>query len=371
MEYSWNIKELKRKKLLASLYKGKRYLNQYQSIINSIDIKKDNFNKEDILVIDEIKNISFDEAIKMFSAGLEYVPEDLYEIFTDVFICFEDIYALSETFKYEKINISNDELINICYEIISSMGIREYIEYFEQIINPNKHILNIQEEMPSACEGISHRVGGVTYIDPLFDKSYINIFRSYTIQDIEYLIHESFHAIYNHILRDKGIKSPLLNELEGLYASIYTNNYLSHTQYKDEALKSRKDEINTQITNSYLLMINHILYITSRNKEFKLDKANEYLDSLSDTTKIKILPEELDKYLSVIGFELIEYMFGYFTALDLISLNDIEYSDRMLLKILSNDSDSIMDNLRKHNVTFMDDGLNNFINEYNLTRRIK
>lgn len=369
MNYSWNVKKIKRDLALAKLFHAKRTIKYYNYLLKGIDINQDSFDKKEILLFDKTDELNFDEARDLFLTGLDYIPDELYESFLDIFSWFENIKSLEMPSEYSKIDLTNDELITLAHDIFKSMDNKEVMDAFNVLINKHNNLLNIQEATNNKT--VTKCVGGITYYHPLRRKSHVNIFREHTIEDIEYTVHESMHFIYKYLLhryyRRESIH--LFDELEGEYANIYVARYLEDNGFKD-ASTLRKSLVNNVLTASYLLMVNHVLFKTSKNKEFDCAAATKELNSKLQTVKIDILPEELTSYLTISGYEELTDILSYLTALELFY--DYEPSDALekIGSLKVNDSEVLLENLACENIHFHENGYKDFIKEYKITHKI-
>lgn len=369
MKYSWNLKRIQQYKKLYQLLKYQKGIEQYQLLET---IKKQTFNLEDVLIQEEKESIDFESLKYFFGIGIEYIPSILYKSITDFFFWCEDLSCLEEPEKLKTLNISIDDIITITHDIIASTNNKTVLQIFNSLIKSHKNLINFQDviELP---KGATESLGGITTRVPFNKKSYINVFRNHTIEDIEMFTHEVFHYIYNYLLYS-AYKKPdirMLGELEGQFGSIYATRFLSRYDLKEESEKLQKNHFNSIITSSYLVMINHILFVTSKNNEFDLTAANKMLNERLTKINIEIPESDLPKYLTVQGFEKITNIISYLIALELINSN-LSLSDMLniMYSLKYNDSTHLLENLQNHDINFYQD-YNNFIKEYSLTHKLK
>lgn len=370
MNYAWDIKKIKQSLFLAKLLNNKKSIKYYNFLLNAMDINHENFDKRELLLYDKTDELNFDEALRLFITGLDYIPDELYEAFLDIFTWFEDIEALEVTSKYSQIALTDDELVTLAHDIIKSMNNQEILDIFNIIIKKENHLLNIQEANANN-KTCTQCIGGVTYFHPRKRKSHINIFREHTIEDVEYLVHESMHFIYKYLLNRYYKKDyiHLFGELEGEFANVYVARYLEQIGFP-EASKLRKMLVDNTLTESYLLMVNHLLFKTAKNKQFDCIAATNELNSKLKEVEIDILPEEISSYLTISGYEELTNILCFLTALELN--NDYEPTDALekmgLLK--ANDSEVLFANLAREKIHFHEDGYKDFIKEYKITHKI-
>lgn len=191
-----------------------------------------------------------------------------------------------------KLNLSDEDLIEIVREMVKSLRIKEFTKIYDKIATPTLHRLNIQKNNLKYTAGTLQYVGGITLNDPLFDKSYINIFRNYTIEDVEVLFHEVMHAILYSLMRPIYTKNQnniyLLQELEGQFGSLYAYEYLSYIGFNKEMKELKNEYIDSILTSSFLFIVNHVLFATSENQTFNLKAAEERInEQLKNTYKTK------------------------------------------------------------------------------------
>lgn len=370
MNYTWNAKKIKRDMTLAKLIHDQKALNYYKLLLSGLDTNQETFDKRELMLFDKCDELDYNTASKLFTTGLEYIPNDFYDVATDIFTWFEDTKSLYGEETYSHLELTDDELVTLCHDIIKSMNDEYLLKIFNILIKKENHLLNIQESNPNT-KTTTDCVGGVTYYHPHKRKSHVNLFREHTIHDIEYLVHESLHFVYKYLLNSyyKENYMCLFGELEGEYANIYVARYLEQIGFKDTALL-RKTHVNNVITASYLTMINHILFSTSKNQQFDVVAATEEVNKYLKYIHIYILESELPSYLTVSGFEEVTKILCYMTALELA--NDYEPSDALgkITSLKTSDTIDLFACLRRENIHFHDDGYKDFIKEYKITHKI-
>lgn len=375
MEYRWNKYELLIKKTIAILLKNPKALNIFEILLELSDLKHNQVDKDKIMICEENPIIDFNERLCYFITSLYHIPEDLYNDLTDIFTWFQDLSCLRERPVLDKNELTDDDLITLAHDIITSMNNKELLIGFNKLLPKFKHTLNIQAQVLEKTSSSSQELGGVALFDPIFHKNYISIFRKYTLDDVETTTHEFLHAILRSMMEPYYKNSNnvyLLRELEGYYGSQVAIRYLDNIGFKKEAFSMRKSLLYSNITSSYLMMINQILFQTAKNADFNLEKANEYLKNLNLNIKIEILEEELPRYLSISGFDECINLLGYLTSLDLLEsgYTPLEATRRMI-NLKRDDSLEIEKNFDKHGITFHKDGYRNLIKEYKYIKELK
>lgn len=372
MTYTWSKKELIIKRWIAKLLNNHCSYEQISNLLDLIDIS-DSTVKLDDLILFEREEFNFESAKRYFTSGLEYIPENIYERILDIYFWCEDTEALKCKTNYCKLKLSDDDLISIVADLINSLKSPLITKEFNKLLPRFKHIINIQKNNEEVTKGLEEKLGGITLLEPLFKKSYITIFREYTFEDIEALFHECLHAIFFSIFISLYKRDNILffRELEGSFANIYCSRYFKNTPLASEGNKLRKALVDEIVTQSYLLMTNHLLFRTSSDASFNLDKVNEQLDSLTNKNKIQINSSDLPTLLSIQGFDEITSVISYLVSLDIIE-SDLPIKSQIdsLMRLKSHDSEALMLNLQNSPVTFYKDNYTNLTKEYNLTRKI-
>ena len=254
--YTWNKRELELKRKLALLLRKPEYAKHYELILNQLNLTDELFKPSDIMVNNRPSTINYYESLSRFSAGLEYLSEDTYMSMAEIFLMIEDHNAFNRKEELNPLLLTNTALIELVRDMIESFHIKEFNSIYDKIINPKEQRLNIQKNDLSYTAGTLEYVGGITLNDPLFDKSYINIFRNYTIEDAEVLLHEVMHAIYYSLMRPIYTKNRnniyLLQELEGQFGSLYTYEYLSKQGFTREMDILKREYMTNLRLDSYI-----------------------------------------------------------------------------------------------------------------------
>ena len=365
--YKWKKQELLAKKILASILNKKDIKDHYDLILRQMDLSEKKFNLEDILILNKKEEINYFEALRRFTTGLEYLSEDIYLSMAEIFMMIEDHEALRHFLKLPKYKLNEQELIDIVSEMIYSFNIKEFNEIYKRIINPKLHQLNIQNNINETI-GAVECINGITLIDPLFKKSYINIFRNYTLEDVEVLFHEVMHAIFYELMRKhyKMNKNNiyLLQELEGQFASLYSYDYLSSIGYKSEAKLLKKDYIDGILTSSFLIIVNHVLFATSINQKFDLSAASKRMNEQL-RYPIILTEEQLSECLNINGLVTLTTMISSLISMEIID-KEISLQDKieLLYNLKLDDSIKLDDNMKKYNVDFKANNFKTLIKTY-------
>ena len=366
MKYRWNLVELKLKLLKAKLLQNKAALEQYKSIIDQYELNKD-LSPKDFLMSEPVYDLCWGEAINQYASYTHPVDDTIFDIVTELFIKFGDTLDIFEKSDYTPFNLSDNELIEEAYSIIKSMDAPDVLEFFEELLYKRKfNILDNHEAM----EGNTVVVNGLTFKDDLYNTSYINIFRNYTVQDIDTMVHETMHAYYNRLLHDYSFtgNTPYLMELEGEFGSMYAADQMAIKGYPDTDILINS-EIDYYLQTSYITLITSLLFITASNQSYNLEALNNRIEHDIKQFNIVIMDEDIPNFLGVNQYECFANTTAYLTAVDLMKT----YSTPEIIDIIGlmklYDGKDIIGLLDRYGVTFHRDGLKNFTNRYTLARK--
>lgn len=366
MEYRWNLVELKTKKLLAKLLKRSISYQQYCDIIKQFDLSGE-FNKEDFLMNDTLESLDFDAIVKEYFICIDSLNDDIYNICTDMFPRFCKDIKLFDKHIFERINLSNRELVLYADEIISSLGNSHLLSYYRWLLKNNK--INIIESDDSKLYSPSGQLKGLTLRDNMFNTSYINLFRSYTIEDIESLVHEVMHAYYNYIDRNDNDECKMLFELEGEFGSYLAQDKMQKDGYR-EAIIMKREQQEYMLYKSLFLLVNHIAILCSNNHEFDIPTTQLRINEEISPIKITLSEEDLKNYFSINAYLEVSNIVSYLTSLDLIKNFSIEESIAKIASLKEFDGYDVIENLDYHGITFHKDGLVNFTDEFNNNKKL-
>lgn len=355
MEYTWKKSELNKKLLLAKLSKDTKSIELYTLLLNILNDKETT--EELNIRTNNQTNINLQYAKKYFATGLEHINEDLYSIAIDLYRIINNSMYLNQKFKYKRYPISNDELINVVRNIIRFFNNPEMLDYFDYLIHHN--YLNIKEDANKVIND-TQKTGGLTFYDYQAKKTYINTFRYYTIEDVEILLHEFFHAFFFNKNKLNEPSFHKLPELEGMIGSFLAYQYLEECDNPD-ALTLRKEMFSSIITESFLSMMNHILILN----DYDPKETNKILKSLDLSDKISIDSSDIPSFLNIQGFNTITNIIAYLITLDIFSeIKDPHEIINILTLLKMNDTSDILENINDFNIiTFHKDGLKNLQKE--------
>ena len=366
MKFRWSLVELKLKLLQAKLLKNKEALLQYQSIINQYQYNE-NLTPKDFLMSEPAYDLCWCEAINQYASYTNPVDDTIFDIVTDLFIKYGDSLEIFENSSYTPLYLSNDALVEEVYNILISMNAADVLEFFEELVYKRKINIIDRNEI---LKGNTEEVAGITFKDSLHNISYINLFRNYTVQDIDSLVHETMHAYFNRLLHDYSFtgNTPYLMELEGEFGSMYATDQMAIKGYPDTNTLINS-EIDFYLQNSYITLITSLLFITGSNRDYNLDALNNRLEHDIKNLNIIIRDEDVPNFLGVNQYECFANTTAYLTAIDLMKT----YSTPEIIDIIGlmklYDGKDIIGLLDRYGVTFHRDGLENFNKRYTLARK--
>lgn len=368
MQYHWNKYELLLKRQIAQLLHNEHMQTTFNIMLDSYDLSKTTVSKEQILLASDKDKINYQDSYLYFSSGLKYIPTTLYQDMVDIFSFVEDLNTLNGEPVYEHVYFSDDELITFAHDIIKSMNNPLILKEFNNLLHKLRHILNIQKVVEDKISSPTEALGGITFYDELFYKSYINIFRNYTIEDVEILTHECLHAIFFKLFgkANKIKRVPfLLQELEGQFASQLSARYLDSIGLSTEANKLHKYFVDAIFCSSFLLLVNHLLFATSTNEKFDFTKLNTCLEQYFKNIRLTLSESELPTYLTIQGFNEATEMLSSLAAMDLLNMEeDMATITNKMINLKQNDGTDIFTNFENNGITFYQDGYKNLAKEY-------
>ena len=259
---------------------------------------------------------------------------------------------------------STKDLISMAYEVYNSLPTKSnlYKNYFLEYTNPRNHKIKlIQNEINS-----NFSVYGYIYFFhiPTYNP-FIIMTQDKTMEDISVLCHEIGHAIFYNPSVTTLNRSLFLGEVEGYYFEYMTRKYLEKMGYDKSILDELEYRRFTTIFDGYVsfYMMHLLLEKYKFNKKITLDKVMKYLITKVDRNfNLDNVNEAFIRYsLNQNNFNVSKYFMSYLAYLDIEELDkvDPEYAFRMLREVCKIEGDYIIPKLRKHNITFMDDGCKN------------
>lgn len=365
MEYNWSIEKIRNHK------RQLRYLLRYSKGLSSDkkeelkqDIKRLIEMKKsiglDLICYPRIKNIRYVDSNRFLPTYTlqEYMllPSNLKKATLNSIACFRNFEDCYENIELPKINLTDQELVDMSYDFYCWLPKKSYQKYFCTFTNPKNHLLRF-------VSGSIHDSYGLTqfFYYPSY-QPYFSICRENTIGDFTTLNHEIAHGIFckhgtYNLLNNQHY---YLMELEGSFFDFLSGMYLKG-KVDDSIIKEidyyRFITEYNDICEFYL--IDYAVYLTLRNKNIDIISMERKI--LRDGLDINIDETNLHSALCESSREYAKYFLSYLTSLDLESIyeKDPEYAFYLFEKIRRNKTDDIFSNLRENGITFMDDGYQN------------
>lgn len=247
--------------------------------------------------------------------------------------------------------ISNDDLVNMSDNFYKSLNNGKYYQFFREFTNKNNHLLRFVSD---TCSSINADI--LTTFYPRF-VPYFTIQRTNTYTDFISINHEIAHGIfarYDHY-KFAFTESDLLCELEGDFFDYLLAKYLKENGYEHAVRNIELDKLNS----IYFSFCDFILY----HYAIKSLKRNNNIDHVLVNQEILLDGFEtiLDKSSLIDSLQQspklnATYLISFLTSIELEEIyeSDPEYAFYLLEKIRFNKEDTVVDNLRKNNIKFVD-----------------
>lgn len=304
-----------------------------------------------------IQYIDMDRLIPLSSyQDYKNIPVDIRRVIIGAINCFKDFNLDMENIISSKLNVSNQDLIDLSYQFYQWLPDSKYLSLYSEYIESKKSNLYFLDY--SNTETV---IRGLTF--PIYFPNYephIFIFRDYSIEDLYSLCHEGAHAIF--LKEDRPLMNHhfFLQELEGCFFNYLSSQYLKNKCDGRVILSQDYGYLAGQFDNIIAIYIfNLALKILHNEGQISFSKIKEEIlkRNLPIITEKNILRETLLEKTKVKAM----YILSYLTTLDLepIFEQDPEYAFYLFEKIRRNKTDDIFSNLRENGITFMDDGYQN------------
>lgn len=366
MEYRWNLVELKAKRLLAKVLQKQISYQQYVDIIKQYDLSGE-FDKEDFLMSDGLDSLDYKEVIKNYFVCVDNINDDLYNLCVDLFPTYCKDLKVFDKHVYNKIDFSNRDLILYVDKIIASLNIDELLRYYRWLVSHNK--INIIDEDESKLYSNNGQLKGLTLRDDLFNTSYINIFRSHTIEDFETLLHEVMHAFFNYVDRNENDEPKMFFELEGEFGSYIAQDCLEKDGFQEASILKREQQ-EYMFYKSLFLLVNHLTILTSNNNSFDIQAAQKRINEEISPISVTLTEADLKNYFSINAYLEVSNIVSYLTSLDLLKKYCFSEAMEKIASLKKFDGYDVIENLDYHGITFHKDGLVNFTDEFNKNKKL-
>lgn len=232
--------------------------------------------------------------------------------------------------KVKEIDFTNKELFELIHDFFKNATNKEIYELFLKIYNQNKksiHIIDKDYSYP----------GDTLYID-YFNKTYIQVYKDHTFEDLTTLAHEFGHAIqfnsnYNiNYFKDLNVYL----EIVSIFFELLCCEYFYKSEFKLNALASE-----------YSAIYDNIESCKDLKEEFKIFRKINYLehenknDLKNKISKIaSTLPIEYTKYfIDILPRDYYIYSFAFVVASNLIKLykKDRDFALQVLKELINID----------------------------------
>ena len=251
----------------------------------------------------------------------------------------------------KRIKISNDELVNTILDFLEKMTFKPLDDIFMEIIDNNSLNINYSKYLDNYY--------GRYYSNILEDNKYIEVIRSNRMIDYVTLVHEVFHYIYDSDIY--GVNDIILGEVESYFAELLFSKYY-RKYHDDKEVVFDADIVDSISTGINSLCVGDAVYNSvSNNYSFRLNKANKLLNKygiIGYDSKKDMLNDINDDIETDIRVSL-----GSLVAIDLANIydKDPEKSFHLLYNIKCGSyKKSLKQILKKNEMTFMDDGCENY-----------
>lgn len=272
------------------------------------------------------------------------------DVFEDsnVEICFD---SNSNTY------LDNETVIKMTREIFSSFNNPSIMEFVDEALNPNNHLLHITKDNSSSIYETSY--SGFSCRDYYNNIGYAIIYSNEKIRDLYTLVHELFHLI----ITDGKMPTNLYNdnfyvsEIEGSFADLIVTDYLIRKEIMvDEA---KNVELINYSNARYFIRNLHLAH----NFHNYFDGNNFDIKRINQRLEIQGLPYKVDHedMLNVIdSFSRdLNYGFSFLIALDLFYKHKNGYKNIIDdIRYISNGKNPFIW-FERYNIKFFDDGYKN------------
>lgn len=373
MEYSWDINKIRNHKL--------QYKKASKEICGLTKDEKVSI-KENIAYFEEMEAIYYHQDFYSFPyKRVKYVDKnhfmpittfrDYYTIsrfirhtLMDAAKCFKDMENTHVPVAIPEHIFSNEELVEMSMDFFRLLP-KKYQQEFNFYTNPHRHLLQFNTHYSDDVKGLTFPFYYPTY------RPYFLINKKGDIDDFCTLNHELAHGIFyqnSGTLLDSD--SYFLFELEGYFFDFLSFQYLKNIY--DEPVVHELEY--RQLLSEYDDFISFYLisYATFLSREkIPIDLSRVQRRALCDDFSINLNENILLQTLAVEPLKIAKYGLSFLTSLDLenIYLEDPEYAFSLFEKIRMNPSYELLDDLRKNNITFMDDGYQNLKNKIKTFQR--
>lgn len=360
MEYNWDIEKIRRQRMQT-----RDLLRKTEGLTKE---EKDTL-RERIATLKEMEqvykpplfSVSFPKRTKYmdsnhmlptstYLSNQQDIPYYIKQIILDAIPYFKNYIDTYDDIELPKLNISNQELVEMSHDFYNWLPNREYLKLFEKYTNPKRHLLCFNDPFLITLKGETKFFYYPTY------RPYFSIDRDYTINDFITLNHEIAHGIMfrNDTTVSQKNEHYFLTELEGSFFDFLSIEYLKQIMPKGiiqeleytRFITAYDDFISFYITEYAIKLFQRkgkISVIPIQRKILK-DELPFYLDETVLLSSLQNDPKFSAKYLV-----------SYLTSLDLEDIyeNDPEKSFYTFEKIRNQKRGTVFNNLNQNGISFV------------------
>lgn len=352
MKYKWKEKQLKNKLDIAKQNQDYVVRNNYKNMIGLMNGKLD---LSDISIPKVKSKETYNTRYNRYHANIHYLRDEIIEFLASIFIIEENEDNLFEDIPYKNWDLTDKELLDLCYEILETLNDKDLLEVYKEIIDPHNHYLNIMN-YDDFLSTHSREINGLTFYDKNEDKSYISIHRHYNIEDVKALVHEVMHAYFYKLYEDDPFKVNYFGELEGRFGNRLAGNYMLKHNMKHYGNELRIAELYDILNESYLLYLNNVLFNTQEKSTFRLKKATKVLRKNTGYPDTTIGGKDLPYICSINCLVAATEILDYLVCLEAqVKHYKPEYQLDVIKDVRSNDNPNYVNNLMPHEFDFFGD----------------
>lgn len=274
--------------------------------------------------------------------------------------CLKDILINEETFILPKMDISNENLIELTKDFFKFIPNSLHYDKILKLLDPSNKSIRIQDYY----NGFSC----IFLIDHPYSKFFILLERDNSLNDLLSLNHECSHYLFMPL----NTPHTFLHELEGIFFEALTLEFLKDKISLEHYEKLKYDYCLDNISNLFGFYIHNIaLKLKENKKAFSIKNFNQEFNK--DEINLLLSKSDLMNILSIDTLNFCCYAFSLLVCLDLKNLmaQDLEKAYYEFEAIRTNKDEDLFTNLKKHSITFFYDGYENLQKEVDSLKRIK
>lgn len=364
MEYSWDITTIKKHKkyyehLLRTTKEEENRLSIKEKIsdleeMKQIIIKSDSKlpRRNKIRYADKEKRLPLNIMNDFF-----YVHPKIEKVMIDSTKCLSDMIDTYDNINLPQNNLNDEELVEIAMDFASWIPDPKYKKAVETYLNKERHLLHFIRTEDKEEIGLTYLFYHPHYIP------YFLIKKQNTIEDASTLNHELSHGVFyqSDYHTTPYSNHYYLTELEGSFFDFLSLEYLKEREEKSIIEELEYESVITACNNFLdFYLIDSSIKQYAKTQRISLEGIQKSF--LKEGVEYSLNDEILNMTLQENPRNIARYAFSYLTSLDLemIYNQDREYAFYLLKNIRKNKTENIFGNLRENQITFMDDGYNNW-----------